>query len=160
MGVTIVLLIFDQIVKAWARHVFADNLAAFHSLPWPGVFEFTLTYNKGIAFGFLQGHGALLAPIAIVMAGGATYYSLRHPEESRLNHVAMALLTAGALGNLIDRLVFGQVTDMFFARFINFPVFNVADACITVSAALLIYGWTTELVSGHSPQPATVNRDP
>jgi signal peptidase II len=47
------------------------------------------------------------------------------------------MIGAGAIGNLIDRLAFGQVTDMFWFRAIDFPVFNVADACITVGVILL-----------------------
>jgi signal peptidase II len=64
----------------------------------------------------------------------------------------MGLLAAGALGNLFDRVAFGKVTDMFYFRAINFPVFNVADACITIAAGLLIYLWTVEALA--KPKPA------
>jgi signal peptidase II len=147
-------IILDQLVKGWTKLVFADgNLANLHSRPWPGVFEITMTDNKGIAFGLLQGHGVLLAPVAILMSAGAMWYSYRHPRDPALAQVAMGLLAAGALGNLIDRVFFGKVTDMFYFRLINFPVFNVADACITVAAGLLIYLWTLEAVA--KPKPAT-----
>jgi signal peptidase II len=149
----VVMLVIDQVTKFWTR----ANIVEAQSLgiPWPGVFELTLTYNKGIAFGMLQGAGVLMAPIAIAIAVGAAWYSLRHPRESRTTHVALGLLASGALGNLYDRLVLGQVTDMFWLRLGNitrdwpftlrdFPVFNVADMCITVAGALLVLTWAAD----------------
>ena len=112
--IAVVAIILDQAIKAWARHAFADNLAALHSGPFPGFFEFTLTYNEGIAFGMFQGHGVFLAPVAVLMSGGAMWYSHRHPRDPILAHVAMGLLAAGALGNLYDRVMYGKVTDMFY----------------------------------------------
>ena len=153
--IAILAIVLDQAVKAWARHAFGNNLAAMHSGPLPGIFEFTLTYNEGIAFGMFQGHGVFLAPVAIVMSGGATWYSARHPRDPLLAHVAMGLLAAGALGNLWDRLFFGKVTDMFYFRAINFPVFNVADSCITIAAVLLIYLWSVEAMVKPKATPPT-----
>jgi signal peptidase II len=61
----------------------------------------------------------------------------------------MALLCAGAIGNLIDRLALGRVTDMFWLRFIDFPVFNVADVCITIAGVLLGLSVVAELFQRH-----------
>lgn len=134
------LLILDQAVKAWVRGAVPTH-GSLGGKPWPGVFEITLTYNEGIAFGMLQGMGPLLAPVAVVIAIASGVYSYRHPEESWLSHVAMGLLASGALGNLYDRVVFHQVTDMFWFRLIDFPVFNVADSCITIATILLMISW-------------------
>ena len=150
--VSVLAIVLDQSVKVWARHAL-ENRAALHGLPFPRFFELTLTYNEGIAFGMFQGHGVLLAPVAILMSGGAIWYSMRHPRDPALAHVAMGLLAAGALGNLYDRLVFGKVTDMFYFRAINFPVFNIADSCITVAAVLLIYLWSVEAMTKPKPKP-------
>ena len=130
------MIVIDQLVKLWARNSFAERQSS--EFPWPGVFEFTLTYNKGIAFGMLQGFGIYLAPIAIAIAGGAFWYVTRHKHESVWMHVSLGLIASGAVGNLIDRIWLGKVTDMFSFRLINFPVFNVADSCITVGAILLV----------------------
>jgi signal peptidase II len=147
-------IILDQSTKFWARSTFAPRESP--GLPWPGVFEFTLTYNEGIAFGMLQGFGLFLAPIAIAIAVAAYAHSKRHPEDSAWMHVAMGLLAGGALGNLWDRLVYRKVTDMFWFRAIDFPVFNIADSCITIAATILIVHWLGELTSGRSRDP----RDP
>lgn len=145
-------IVLDQATKTWARAAFVPRESP--GIPWPGVFEFTLTYNEGIAFGMLQGFGLFLAPIAVAIAAAAYAHSRRHPEDAAWMHVAMGLLAGGALGNLWDRLVYRKVTDMFWFRAIDFPVFNVADSCITAAAAILILHWLGELVPGR-PKPGT-----
>ncbi|HUG09506.1 MAG TPA: signal peptidase II, partial [Opitutaceae bacterium] len=89
--------------------------------------------------------------IAAVIAIGAAWYSLKHRHEPRSTHVTMALLCAGALGNLIDRIALGKVTDMFWFRAIDFPVFNVADVCITVAGVMLGVSVLMELFHHHEP---------
>lgn len=151
-GIFATLLAVDQASKAWTR----EALDPGQSLPYPlpGVFELTLTYNEGIAFGLFQGLGVFTAPIAILIAVVAAVYSHRALHEGRLIHFALGLLASGSIGNLIDRLWLGKVTDMFWIRLINFPVFNVADACITVGAGLLAYKWTREAFESDS-EPTT-----
>jgi signal peptidase II len=156
----VAMVVIDQLVKVWARQTFGDangfptNLAKLHGAPWPGVFELTLVYNKGVAFGLFQGLGVFLAPVAIAIAVGAGIYSWKHQEEPGWTHAAMGLLAAGAIGNLVDRAIHHKVTDMFWFRLINFPVFNVADACITVATALLLVVWTLEAATHKKTHPA------
>lgn len=147
-------LILDQVVKAFTRSSFAEHQV--HPL-WPGVFELTLTYNKGIAFGQLQGFGVVLAPVAILIAGYAYHFSNKHPHERKIIHFAMALLASGAIGNLIDRVMLQKVTDMFWFRLIDFPVFNIADSCITIAATLLIVVWSIDSIKAdkHEKQAKT-----
>lgn len=142
---TVLLFALDQLVKLWART--AANGAEGKTLAplWPGVFELKLVYNEGVAFGMLQGAGILLTPVAIGIAAVATWYSWKHPQEKPISHVTAALLAAGATGNLVDRLAHGRVTDLFWIRAINFPVFNVADICITVAGAFLILSALSDL---------------
>ena len=148
------MLAVDQMVKGWVRGAIPPH-GSIRGLPIPGVFEITLQYNEGIAFGFFAGKGILLSPVAIVIACGATWYSFKHPKESWLTHIAMGLLASGAIGNLYDRIVNGRVTDMFYFRSINFPVFNVADSCITVATILLILMWFSEAArASQHRQPA------
>jgi signal peptidase II len=141
----------DQLVKLLVRSSIVEAHST--SSPWPGVFEITLSYNKGVAFGMLQGFGVYMAPIAIAIAIATGYYSYRNAKESMWVHVALSLIASGAVGNLYDRLVFGQVTDMFWFRLINFPVFNVADSCITVGTAILVIRSLWEVVRG-TPEKA------
>lgn len=132
----------DQVTKAFTRSQFTETQTF---ALWPNVFEITLTYNKGIAFGQLQGQGVLLAPVALIIAGYATWQVMKTPTENKAINIAWGLLSAGAIGNLIDRVWLGKVTDMFWIRLIDFPVFNVADVCITAAACMLIILWIKEV---------------
>jgi signal peptidase II len=146
----------DQVLKAWVRHAMPIG-GSLDGLPWPGVFELKLTYNEGVAFGAFQGFGRFLAPVAVAIFLGSSWYAFKHPRESVLIHVATGLLAAGAIGNLWDRVFEGRVTDMLWFRPINFPVFNIADACITVATILLIVTWWSDaLKAKQPPQPAPV----
>jgi signal peptidase II len=157
LGTSLGLLILDQAVKAWARGA-ADGIEgrALWAL-WPGVFELKLLYNYGVAFGMLQGKGVWMTPIALAMAGYAGWHSWKHKDEPTLVHFTTAALAAGAIGNLIDRVWMGKVTDMFWFRIINFPVFNIADVCITFAGCMLVLG---SFLDAFKKQPAPEKTDP
>ena len=140
------LVILDQIVKAWARSA-ADGVEGRVFAPWwPGVFELKLVFNEGVAFGMLKGNGLLMTPVAVAISVYAVWASWRKRDEHTAFHVLHGLLLAGAVGNMIDRVVHKRVTDMFWIRLIDFPVFNVADVCITGAGALIVWGAIAELV--------------
>lgn len=148
----IAMLIADLWIKRWCEvHMHVGQSIAW---PWPGVLELRMTFNQGIAFGIAQGKGWLFTPIALAITIGAGWYSWRHPRHSGWFHVSMALLAAGALGNLYDRVMLGYVRDMFATRFIDFPVFNWADACITIATVILILVWSKEAAESRTPKPA------
>lgn len=145
----------DQGFKAFVRSKMFEGQA--WGAPWPGVFETKLTFNEGIAFGMFQGRGIVFAPIALVIAIGCLWWSKKHEDESWLTHLAVGLLGAGAAGNLIDRVVFNRVTDMLWFRAINFPVFNIADACISVGVILL---FLISMVTSKAREDAKDTADP
>ena len=99
--------------------------------------------NTGAAFGMLQGFGGVFTVLAIVVALAILYYFPRVPREDWVLRLAMGMQFGGALGNLIDRLTQGYVTD--FISIGTFPVFNVADSSISIGVAILIVGmWYRE----------------
>jgi len=99
--------------------------------------------NTGAAFGILPSLGDAIAILAIVVAIAIVYYFPRVPREDWTLRLAMVLTLSGALGNLIDRLTIGWVTD--FISIWRFPVFNIADLCITLGVIILLLGvWTQE----------------
>src|SRR5690349_19220868 len=106
-------------------------------------FNMVLVYNKGAAFSFLSDAGGWQTPALIVFAlaaiGIVGTFIVRSPGRPMLLW-GLALILGGALGNLIDRLRFGQVVDFldFHAAGWHWPAFNVADSAITVGAVLLI----------------------
>jgi signal peptidase II len=95
-------------------------------------------YNSGAAFGLFQQGNLIFTVLAFLVSGLILYYYPRLPREDWWLRVAMVLQFTGAIGNLIDRLRFGRVTD--FISVGNFAVFNLADSCITVGVGILILG--------------------
>lgn len=148
LAVTISLIILDQVVKHISRTAgqWVDERSI--GVLIPGIVEFKLVFNKGIAFGLMKNMAVFMTPVAVAMAIGAGVYSFRKPEEKTFSHVTAGLLAAGAVGNLIDRLWLGKVTDMIWLKFINFAVFNVADMCITFAGAFLVWGALMDMIKG------------
>jgi signal peptidase II len=99
--------------------------------------------NTGVAFGMFQGMGTIFAVLALIVSMAIIYYYPRVPSSDRLLRLALGFQLAGALGNLIDRVTIGHVTD--FISIGTFPVFNVADSSITVGVIILLISvWMQE----------------
>ena len=102
----------------------------------PGILSFTCRQNTGTAFGLCQERNWLFIVLTLVALAAVGYYLKRFTRpEDRLATWGAALVAAGALGNLIDRIAFGWVRD--FIDFHIWPVFNVADVLICAGAAAL-----------------------
>lgn len=117
--------------------------------------------NTGAAFGMLPGLSDVFTILAIVVAVAILYYYPQVPRQDRVLRLAMGLQLAGALGNLVDRLSRGYVTD--FISVGNFPVFNIADASISSGVAVLILAvWLKErsLPAGQGSPPAQAQLEP
>lgn len=142
-GIGGVIIFLDQTTKVMVRR----NLAIGE---WWAPWEWLEAYarivnwkNTGAAFGILPSLGDAIAILAIVVAIAIVYYFPRVPREDWTLRLAMALTFSGALGNLIDRLTIGWVTD--FISIWRFPVFNIADLCITLGVIVLLLGvWSQE----------------
>jgi signal peptidase II len=136
--VTAALIAADQLTKVWA----ASSLP----LGRPGLtlgwgFHLTYVQNSGAAFGILQDATLALAVLSGVVALVIAVYLRRHASSlPALQLWALALILSGAIGNLIDRIRLGYVIDFihFSVPGFDFPVFNIADACVVVGAGLLI----------------------
>lgn len=132
--VAVCIVVADQLVKAWAR----SSMVPGESLPvLQGIFHITYVENPGAAFGlFANARWLFIAAGASLLIASLVFYR-RIARESAPTRLGAALLLGGAVGNLIDRVRFGMVTD--FLDFIVWPVFNIADIAITVGVALVIY---------------------
>ena len=99
--------------------------------------------NTGAAFGIFQDLSIVFTILPFIVSAAIIYYFPQVPRSDWLIRLALSLQLGGALGNLIDRLTIGHVTD--FLSVGNFAVFNVADASISIGTALLILGiWLNE----------------
>lgn len=101
------------------------------------IFNLTHITNKGAAWSMMEGKTWFLVgfPLVIIIGGGVYMYLKR--DESRLQNISLALLIAGGIGNLIDRIRLGEVVDYISFKPINFPVFNFADICVVVGVIML-----------------------
>lgn len=131
----------DQLTKALVRKAVAFRGTIRVIEGW---FHLTYAENSGMAFGMLRGWNPVLIFVSIfAIVFIFVYY--RQFKSNGWMRVSLGLLLGGALGNLVDRVIFGHVTDFIRVRwwFINYrwwPSFNIADACVCVGAAMLIIG--------------------
>jgi signal peptidase II len=162
--VTAMVVLADQEAKTWALH---HTVEPIHVI---GTLQLALTFNQGAAFGLGRGVtpvlvGGAIALVVILLGLGRTASRTATVPAA----VAMGLLLGGACGNLADRLVrhnHGAVIDFIDLRW--WPVFNVADACITVGAVLLVAVGASRHPGGHkggdvagagpAPKPGSVGQ--
>ena len=107
----------------------------------PEVFQFYYSENRGAAFGMLQEKQLFFFLIGAVVLAAVVYLMIRMPDGAKYRPLALCLMfiSAGAVGNMIDRISQGYVVDFLYFSLINFPIFNVADCYVTVSAAALVW---------------------
>ena len=134
------LVVLDLFSKNYAvnNFLFAQSYTTF--IPF---IDFLLIYNSGIAFGIFDSYGNLASNLLLVITIFILIYLIRLlvKEKVPIAKFALSLITAGALGNIIDRFIDGKVTDFLHLELgsFSFFIFNLADAFITLGAILIIY---------------------
>lgn len=140
------IILLDQIVKVCIR----DAMYIGESVPVIGnILKITYVQNRGAAFSIFSGQGFMLIIVPIAAITVAVWYMEKHKEEHWTLSLALSMMIAGGIGNLVDRVFFGFVTDMFDVRF--WPVFNVADISVCVGAGILVV-YTLVFSEKESPQ--------
>ncbi len=128
-------LVLDQVVKGWT----VSHLALFESQPLiPQVLSLQYIQNRGAAWGMLEGQMGFFFIITLVVVAVLAYTLYKERKQAFLLRLALSLMIGGALGNFIDRMRLGYVVDMFRLDFIDFPIFNVADICLTLGVFLCV----------------------
>ena len=132
-----ILLAADQITKVLAKGKLMGD-ADVELIP--GVLEFHYLENRGAAFSMMQNAQVVFMLAAALMCVAIVYILRRVPVGKRYLawHITLAMIGAGGIGNLIDRLRFAYVVDFIYFSLIDFPVFNVADICVTLGVIALI----------------------
>ena len=141
-----VALVADQVTKFLVR----ENMAIGESWPSEGFFRLTHGTNTGSAFGLFQDQTVILTIASVFAIGFIIYFYRSHSDRSWITRFTVGLLLGGAVGNLIDRLIAGKVTD--FIDVGPWPIFNLADSSITVGITLLIANLI--LTSGKTEEPS------
>ena len=142
------IVLVDQWTKGWASHALKDR-APIRVLD--DVVRFTYTRNSGVAFGL--GAGAHFPYWIFSLLAAVTILALliTRPERPAIKRLGLALVLGGAIGNLIDRVRFGEVVDFILLSWQRwqFPVFNVADSAVSIGVVIFALAWSS------APKPAT-----
>lgn len=140
LWLTLVCLVLDQVTKHWV----AGSFSLYESISVLPIFSITYVHNLGAAFSFLADQGGwqrwFFTAIAAIACIVFTVWLAKTPKSETLLSIAVALMLSGAMGNLIDRALFGYVIDFldFHWSGNHFPAFNVADSMIFIGAVLMI----------------------
>ena len=141
LATALLTLVLDQITKLWV--LFGYRLAEQGRVPVLPFMDFVMVWNRGISYGLFQ-QDALIGRVLLlaITVGAIVFLSLwLFRETSRLSAFGLGLILGGAIGNAIDRAVYGAVVDfvLLYAAGFEWYVFNIADAAIVVGVALLLY---------------------
>lgn len=131
------LTILDQLTK-YAAYIFLKDCRSIEVIP--EVFEFYYLENRGAAFGMLRNHQGFFIIIAALILAAAFFVYWRIPLQRRYLPLRLVCITvsAGALGNMLDRLLHNYVIDFLYFSLIDFPVFNVADCYVCIGIFVLL----------------------
>ncbi|MES9993201.1 MAG: signal peptidase II [Candidatus Thiodiazotropha sp.] len=141
LWLSLLVILLDQSTKQLAE----STLTLYESVRVMPYFDLTLLYNKGAAFSFLSDQGGwqrwFFIVLAIVVCTVLVGWLWRLKREEQWVAVSLSLIIGGAVGNLIDRILFGQVIDFLHFHYQQhyFPAFNIADSAITLGVIIMLY---------------------
>lgn len=141
LWLSVLVLILDQLSKIWID----SSMSLYQSIPVLPGFSITYAHNYGAAFSFLSDAGGwqrwFFAVLAASISIGIVVWLKRLKPEETLSAISLSLILGGAIGNLIDRVVYGYVIDFLdvYYQAWHWPVFNIADSAITVGVVFMIY---------------------
>ena len=107
-----------------------------------GVFNISSAHNTGAGFSMFSDKVVFLLIVTVIFLIAFTLFNIFDKDEkTNLWWVSIALIYSGAIGNMVDRIMLGYVRDFLYFELINFPVFNIADMCLTVGVALFAFNF-------------------
>lgn len=138
--VTLVLIAADQLVKYWSVHSLqpAGSMDFIHIGDFK-ILDLTYLENDGAIFGSMSGQRWFLIGFTSLIIAVGIVLMFMTMKRSKFLSFSIMLFVAGGIGNLIDRIRFGYVVDMFEVKLFHFAIFNVADICVTFAFILIIF---------------------
>ena len=137
------LFVLDRITKIWAMR----DLRLIGFIPILPFFSLTYVENTGMAFGLGHHKNFFFLVVTSILLPILLFLQWNWRNKNLWVQAGLLLVTAGALGNLYDRVAYGYVVDFLYIHY--WPVFNVADSCITIGALCLAWGFQREEKSGN-----------
>ena len=128
-------------IDQWIKYLAVTHLKGTDGVPIiKGIFELQYLENRGVAFGLFQNQTWFFLPFTILITIFLIFLYHKIPNTKRFTALrfCVILVTAGAVGNMIDRAVQQYVVDFFYFKLINFPIFNVADCYVVIAVVLFI----------------------
>ncbi|MEW8340387.1 MAG: signal peptidase II [Candidatus Thiodiazotropha taylori] len=141
LWLSFVVILLDQLTKQMADRM----LTLYEPVYVLPIFDLTLLYNKGAAFSFLSDQGGwqrwFFTVLAIVVTSILTVWLWRLKQQEKWVAVSLSLIIGGAIGNVIDRILFGHVIDFLHFHYQQhyWPAFNIADSAITLGVGIMLY---------------------
>lgn len=133
LGLIALLILVDQIVKIWTKN---NVLNAFY-IPWTKhLISITYLKNSGAAWSLFSGDRNILIFIGFLAVCFLVWFFLN--KFNAIYNMGFVFILSGSIGNLLDRVLYGYVVDMFRFNFINFPIFNMADIYLTIGVICLV----------------------
>ena len=124
----------DQLIKLWALRVLRP-MGTMEFLP--GILRWTYVENRGAAFGIFAGQRWILSLVSLLVVAACFWLLWKKKFSSRMENICIALIAAGGMGNLIDRVLRGFVVDYIdINELFSYPMFNLADCCVVVGAVM------------------------
>ncbi|GIM47499.1 lipoprotein signal peptidase [Collibacillus ludicampi] len=131
----VLIILLDQ----FSKYLVKTYMQIGESIPLLGdVLRLTSHRNPGAAFGMLQGKRWLFVVITVIVISAIAYATGRIGKERKLLRISLGLLLGGAVGNLIDRVLHGEVVDFIDVHIIHYPIFNIADSAIVIAVVLMM----------------------
>lgn len=149
--ISLLVIICDQLSKYWALH----TLMPYESRPCLPMLNWTLAFNSGSAFSFLENTGAwhtwFFVTFSSVMIITMALWMWRLDDKERFTYFGLSFVLGGAIGNLCDRLRIGYVVDFIdvFYKNHHWPVFNIADSAICLGGALMVLEFMRQHKASH-----------
>ena len=136
LSIVVFAIAIDLLLKFFIQKHFLDGGEKINIIK--GVLSITYTENRGVAWGLFSGKTLGIIITSIVFVIILVVWDIFNTDRHPLNFIGFSLILAGAIGNFIDRIFLGYVRDFIALDFINFPIFNFADICITVGCILYV----------------------
>ena len=124
----------------WTKYLAIVNLADGPLVIWDGVFALHYSTNAGAAFGLFQNQRWVFLALTslVLIAVVVFFYKISSKDKYRPLQILCVFIMAGAIGNMIDRVLNGYVVDFLYFSLIDFPIFNMADCYVTISGIMVI----------------------